>query len=68
MTGFMQQGVDRRVAAYIHVATDDAGFLVTPETAFDRLPIRLNMQGQAVARQQRCEHRQRHIGDCNNFF
>ena len=64
----MQQRVDGCIAAHVYVATDDTRFLVTPETAGDRLVTSLTMERQSVLRQQFLKPRQRQFGDTRYVF
>lgn len=64
----MQQRVNWRVTAHVNVATDDARFLVTPETAGDRLVASLYVERQSVFGQQFLKPRQRQVVDKQYVF
>ena len=67
VTGLVQHGVQRRIAAREDTVPDDAGLLVTPVTAGDRLAVSLHDEFEAKALQQGRDRLGRKIGQAQNF-
>jgi hypothetical protein len=68
VAGLMQQRMNGGIAAHVYVATDNARFLVTPETSGDRLVAALQTKCQTVLCQQFLKARQRQISDDEYIF
>jgi hypothetical protein len=64
----MQQRMNGRIAAYVNVATDNARFLITPETSGNRMVAPLQVKCQVILRQQFLKSRQRQISDDEYVF
>jgi hypothetical protein len=68
VASLMQQRMNGRIAAYVNVATDNARFLITPETSGNRMVAPLQVKCQVILRQQFLKSRQRQISDDEYVF